>query len=116
MAILERIEGYTRHLLNDRRERRRKRVDYDTVVRSDAGELIFRGSAMDVCEGGVKIRGLPVRSGVEVGMHCRVQFLIVPKEWEPIVRRPEFGGAIVRIEDTDDEYKIAVAFDRPYDG
>ncbi len=115
MAILEKIEGYTRHLLNDRRGRRRKRVDYNTIVRSAAGVLIFRGNAMDIGEGGVRVRGLPVRQGVEVGLHVRVQFLVVPKEWRPIVRRPEFTGTVVRIEDSEDEYKIAVAFDRPYE-
>lgn len=113
--MLDKLEGLTRHVMNNRRTQRRRRVEYDAVVRDLANQIIFRGRTRNICEGGVKVHGLPVGNGVEAGQRVRVEFLVLPKDAGQIARRPTFSGCIVRVEDREHDYNIAVAFDRPYE-
>lgn len=113
--MIEKIEGLTRHVMNNRRTQRRRRVEYDAVVRDPANQIVFRGRTRNISEGGVKIHGLPVGNGVEPGQRIRVEFLVIPRDAGQIARRPTFSGYIVRIEDTKGDCDIAVAFDRPYE-
>jgi hypothetical protein len=113
--MLEKIESLTRHVMNNRRTQRRRRVQHDAVVRDPANQIIFRGRTKNISEGGVKIHGLPVGNGLEPGQRVRVEFLVVPKDAGQITRRPTCAGYILRVEDTDGDCSIAVVFDQPYE-
>jgi len=113
--MLKKLEDYTRHLLNDRRDIRRRRVDYDAVLRDEASQLIFRGRTKNISSSGVKLHGLPVGLGLETGQRVRVEFLVIPRDAGQVARRPTFTGCIVRIDDNDGDYNVAIAFDEPYE-
>ena len=107
------LGGLTRHVVGDRRNNRRQRIKYDTVVRDEGGNEVFHGYTVDVSRTGTKLRGFPSRTGVFEGQNITVEFLLVPKEVDKIAQRVPVAAYVVRVEEREDEYVLAVTFKRP---
>ena len=111
-AMLEKLTALTRHLKNDRRIKRRHHVVYDTLIRDDHGREVFRGKTVNVSNTGAKITGFPTNTDFVRGQAVRVEFLVVPKNCSESAKRKPVGARIVRVEEKEDDYLIAVRFDR----
>jgi len=112
--MLNKLEALTRHLVGDRRRHRRRRHTYDVVIRQDErSPVLFRGRTINVSRSGVKMRGLPVGRGPEMGRVVRVELLLIPKNLNETEQRAILTGRVFRVEEKEDDYLVAVKFDRP---
>ncbi len=103
-------------LLGNRRQYKRLRQKYDTLVRDSMGDIVFRGKTIDISRGGAQIAGLPVLLGVEAGQKVRVEFLVMPKDLQKTSKR--FGAAAIiwRVDEKEDSFTIAVKFEQELPG
>jgi hypothetical protein len=111
--MLEKLSSLTRHVSNNRRLNRRRHVVYDTHVRDEAGREVFRGKTVNISGTGAKISGFPTSTDFFRGQAVLVEFLVLPKDSSEAARRRPVGARIVRIEEKEDDYLLAVRFDKP---
>ncbi len=110
--MIDKLEGYTRHLVGNRRNDPRRRVRLEAIVRDEgSNQIVFRGRTRDLSTGGCRILGLPVGLGVTFGQRVHVELVIPPKSDSGLTRKPTLSGFICRVIDDDAEYFISVAFD-----
>jgi hypothetical protein len=110
--MLEKLAALTRHIKNDRRVKRRRHEVYDTVIRDEQGNAVFRGKTVNVSNTGAKITGFPTSSDFVRGQAVRVEFLVLPKSDSESARRKPVSARIVRIEEKEDDFLVAVRFAR----
>jgi c-di-GMP-binding flagellar brake protein YcgR len=106
------LESLTRHIMNNRRRHRRKHFVYDTLVRDETNQIIFRGKTADLSQSGARMIGLPVSTGAREGQAAQVEFLILPRDITQEVHRMTIAARIVRVSETEDSYSLGVRFDR----
>ena len=101
---------------NNRRQHRRQRRKYDTVVRDEGWREVFHGKTLDVSRGGAKLRGFPKSKGVFEGQRVTVEFLLVPKDITIVAQRAPVKGRVVRAQEQDGATLLGIKFDRSLGG
>ena len=109
--MLNKLEGLTRHLVDNRRRHRRKRQKYNAVIRNENEQIIFRGQAKDLSRGGAKLDGLPVKSGVCEGQRVLACFLLFPADPDEKAQWATFPAWVCRVEETENYCQVAVKFE-----
>lgn len=111
--MFDKLEGYTRHVVGNRRDDSRKRVHYEVTLRDEATEEeIFRGKSKDLSESGIRVFGLPQNKGVRDGQRVIVEVLLLPRDTSQIAKRPTYKGYIVRLIEDEAGTTVCIAFDR----
>jgi hypothetical protein len=110
--MLEKLTALTRHISNDRRVRRRHHVVLDVTVRDEGGNAVFRGKSINISNTGAKITGFPTNTDFVRGQAVRVEFLVMPKDVTESSRRKPIRARIVRIEEKEDDFLLAVRFEK----
>jgi len=114
--MLEKLENLARHLLDNRRRHRRKRRNYNAVIRDKKEQVVFRGQAKDLSRGGAKLDGLPVKCGVCEGQRVLACFLLFPANPDEKAQWATFPAWVCRIEETENYFQVAVKFETPVAG
>ena len=109
------LKTLTRRLSGNRRQAHRQRRKYDTIIRDEAWREVFRGQTVDVSPMGAKLAGFPAKTGVQEGQDVTLEFLLVPKNVAQIARRVPVPSQVVRVEEHEDNYIIAVRFEKALD-
>ncbi|MBL7139937.1 MAG: PilZ domain-containing protein [Planctomycetes bacterium] len=102
-----------RYLSSNRRQHRRLRRKYDTIVRDEGWREVFRGRTLDISAGGAKVTGFAHGIGVFEGQKVTVEFLIIPKDVARVSQRAPVSGRIIRLYESEEETTMGVIFDRP---
>ncbi|MFO8013191.1 MAG: PilZ domain-containing protein [Phycisphaerae bacterium] len=110
------LESLTQLFTNNRRQHRRQRRKYDTIVRDEGWREVFHGKTLDVSRGGAKLRGFPRSKGVFDGQAVTVEFLLVPKDISAVAKRAPVRGRVVRVQEQDGETLLGIKFDQPLAG
>jgi len=106
------LRGLTRHLVGNRRGHRRRRHLCDTILRDDTQDVVlFRGKTRDLSRGGASVCGLPCGLGPSPGQRVRAEFLLIPEDLGQVEYRAVIFGRIIRIEEREDTFIVAVRFD-----
>jgi len=114
--MLEKLENLTRRLLDNRRRHRRKRRNYNAVLRDEKEEVVFRGQAKDLSRGGAKLDGFPVKGGVCEGQRVLACFLLFPTNPDEQAQWATFPAWVCRVEETENDFQVAVKFETPLAG
>ena len=114
--MLNKLEGLARHLLDNRRRHRRKRRNYNAVIRDQKEQVVFRGQAKDLSRGGAKLDGLPVKCGVCEGQRVLACFLLFPADPDEKAQWATFPAWVCRIEETENDFQVSVEFETPLAG
>jgi len=114
--MLNKLEGLARHLLDNRRSHRRKRRNYNALIRDKKEQVVFRGEAKDLSRGGAKLDGLPVKCGVCEGQRVLACFLLFPANPDEKAQWATFPAWVCRIEETEKYFHVAVKFETPVAG
>ncbi len=109
------LKTLTRRLSGNRRQAHRQRRRYDTIIRDEAWREVFRGQTVDVSPMGAKLAGFPAKTGVHEGQDVTLEFLLVPKNVDQIARRVPIQSQVVRVEEHEDDYIVAVKFEKALD-
>jgi len=105
------LETLTRLFTSNRRRHNRLRRKYDTIVRDDGWREIFHGKTLDVSRGGAKVMGFPKGTGVHESQKVTVEFLLIPKDVTVVAQRAPVHGRVIRVDEREDEFVLAVKFD-----
>jgi hypothetical protein len=114
--MLEKLENLARHLVDDRRSHRRKRQKYNAVIRNENEQVVFRGQAKDLSRGGAKLDGFPVKGGVCEGQRVLACFLLFPTNPDEQAQWATFPAWVCRVEETENDFHVAVKFETPLAG
>ena len=109
---MSKLEALTRRVVGNRRRHPRRRQSYDTIVRDEHYQEIFHGRTLDISKSGAKLSGFPDGNGVRRGQQIRVEFLVVPKDMAKVAQRVPVSAQIIRVEEKEDDFILAVRFDR----
>jgi c-di-GMP-binding flagellar brake protein YcgR len=110
--MLEKLSALTRHISNDRRVKRRHHIVYDTLIRDAQGNALFRGKTVNISTTGAKITGFPTNMDMERNQTVRVEFLVLPEDCTQSAKRKPINARVVRIEEKEDDFLVAVRFER----
>jgi hypothetical protein len=106
------LEGLLRQVVSNRRRHRRRRLVYETDLKNDRNQIIFRGKTIDISRSGARLVGLPVSAGAQEGDSVLVEITVPPQEVTGPMQRLYLSARIVRIDETVDSYSIGVIFDK----
>ena len=111
------LETLTRLLTWDNRRRhQRQRRTYDTIIRNEGLVEVFHGKTLDISRGGAKVMGWPKNKGVREGQRVTVEFLLVPKDVTVVAQRAPVPARVVRVHEREDEFVVAVQFEKTLPG
>jgi len=105
------LEAIARLFTRNRREHTRHRRKYDTIVRDEGWREVFRGKTLDISCGGARISGFPAATGVHGGQKVTLEFLLVPKDVAQVAERAPVASRIIRVDEREDAFVLAVKFD-----
>jgi c-di-GMP-binding flagellar brake protein YcgR len=110
------LESLTKLFTSNRRQHRRQRRKYDTIVRDEGWREVFHGKTLDVSRGGAKLSGFPKGTGVFDGQVVTVEFLLIPKDVSVVAKRAPVRGRVIRVHEQSGETFLGVKFDEPLPG
>jgi len=110
------LDSITRLLGKNRRRHVRHRRKYDTIVRDEGWREVFRGKTLDVSCGGARIAGFPAATGVHSTQKVTIEFLLIPKDEARVAERASVPGHIIRVDEREDAFILAVEFDETLSG
>jgi hypothetical protein len=106
------LEGLLRQVVSNRRRHRRRRIVYETDLKNDRNQVIFRGKTVDISRSGARLVGLPINTGAQEGQVVLAEITVPPQELTGPIQRLCLKVRILRIDETDDSYAIAIIFDK----
>jgi hypothetical protein len=109
------IETLARLVMGNRRCYTRKPLVYETILKDDQRQILFRGKTTDISRGGARVTGLPVGTGVIPTQIVRAEFLVVPKKLSQRTIRAAVDAIVWRVEEHVDQYIVALKFTRILD-
>jgi hypothetical protein len=106
------LDGLLRQMVSNRRRHRRRHIVYEIDLKNDHNQMIFRGKTSDISRSGAKLVGLPMTAGAQDDQSVLVEITVPPQEVTGPMQRLYLTARIIRIDETEDSYTVAVLFDK----
>jgi hypothetical protein len=110
------LENIGRRLLENRRLHRRRHKKYTVTIRNIEEQVVFRGVVKDISRGGANLDGLPQGHGFVEGEKVLVDFLLLPADRQMQAHWATFPAWVCRVEETENDFQVAVKFETPVAG
>ena len=107
------LETVKRHLVDNRRRHRRHHKKYTVTIRDSKERVVFRGAVKDISRGGANLDGLPQGHGLVEGQKVFVDFLLLPADHQMRAQWATFPAWVCRIEESPEQFRVAVKFTQP---
>jgi hypothetical protein len=106
------LQSFARRIVGNRRRHKRKPMVYRTTLVDELNQVLFQGKTLDISRSGARVIGLPSGTGPILNELVRADFLVIPKKASQRAFKASVPAYVCRIEDSDDDFILAIKFNK----